>query len=268
MSKRRSGVDATRPTDTERALRESEERYRTLVESISDVVYAIDGGGVLTYISPVVKNTFGYEPEELIGRHLLEIVDKEDHELLMRRFSELREGDLRHSDYRVIGKQGDIKWVRTLLNPIMGEEGFVGARGVLVDISERKRAEEARAYLASIVESADDTIIGKSMEGVIQSWNAGAERLYGYAASEVIGQSILLLIPPERHEEAADFLRRIKRGERIDHHETVRVTKGGRLIHVSVTISPLKNPSGEVIGASTTARDITERKAGGGGKRH
>jgi PAS domain S-box-containing protein len=135
--------ELTERKQAEEMLRESEGKYRNLVESISDVVYTIDSSGVLTYISPVVKNTLGYEPDELIGRQFLEFVHKEDHDLLMRRFSELREGIVGHSDYRVIGKQGDIKWVRTLTNPIIEEGGFVGARGVLIDINDRKRAEEA-----------------------------------------------------------------------------------------------------------------------------
>ena len=122
------------------------------------------------------------------------------------------------------------------------------------------RAEEANAYLASIVQSSDDAIIGKSLEGVIQSWNGGAEKLYGYSASEAIGQSVLLLVPPERHDEVADFLRQIRQGGRIEHYETQRVTKGVRIIDVSVTISPRKNAGGEVVGASTVARDITEPK--------
>jgi PAS domain S-box-containing protein len=126
----------------EEAVRKSEEKYRNLVESISDVVYAIDSSGVLTYISPVVKNILGYEPDEVVGRHFLEFVHKEDHALLMRRFSELREENVRYSDYRMIHKYGDIKWVRTLTNPIIEEGDFVGARGTLIDITERKKTEE------------------------------------------------------------------------------------------------------------------------------
>ena len=126
--------------------------------------------------------------------------------------------------------------------------------------AEHKRAEEARAYLAAIVESSDDGIISKSPEGVIQSWNAGAERLYGYTAAEVIGQSIFLLVPPDRREEVTGFLNRIKQGVGIEHFETVRVTKNGRRIDVSVTISPLRNASGEVVGASMISRDISARK--------
>jgi PAS domain S-box-containing protein len=110
------------------------------------------------------------------------------------------------------------------------------------------------------VESSDDAIIGKSTEGIIQSWNAGAEKLYGYSAAEIIGQSLYLIVPPERREEVVDFRNRIKRGEGIHHHETVRVTKANRRIDVSVTISPLKNPRGEIVGAAEVARDITELK--------
>jgi PAS domain S-box-containing protein len=123
-----------------------------------------------------------------------------------------------------------------------------------------QRLEEENAYLASIVESSDDAIIGKSLEGVIQSWNAGAEKLYGYTSSEAVGKSILLIIPPERQAEFEEFLQAIKRGEKIRHHDTVRLTKDGRRIDVAVSISPLKNSSGQLFGASSVARDITERK--------
>jgi PAS domain S-box-containing protein len=124
----------------------------------------------------------------------------------------------------------------------------------------RQRAEATRDYLASIVEFSGDAIVGKGPEGVIQTWNAGAEKLYGYEASEVIGQSIFLIVPPERRKEVEDILNRIKRDEQIAPRETVRVTKDGRRIDVSIAISSLKNARGEVVGASTVARDITARK--------
>jgi PAS domain S-box-containing protein len=125
---------------------------------------------------------------------------------------------------------------------------------------QRQRTEATRDYLASIVKCSNDAIIGTGPEGAIRSWNAGAEKLYGYTASEVIGQSVFLLAPPERRKEVEDFLERMKRGEEIESHETVRATKGGGRIDVSVTISPLKNVSGKIVGASTVARDITARK--------
>jgi len=122
------------------------------------------------------------------------------------------------------------------------------------------RADEARALLAAIVAASDDAIVSKTLEGVILSWNGGAERLFGYTAAEAVGRSIDLIIPPELRDEERSFLQRLRRGERIDHFETVRVTKDGRHIDVSLTISPVRDETGRVFGASKVARDISERK--------
>lgn len=119
---------------------------------------------------------------------------------------------------------------------------------------------EASAQLAAVVEFSDDAIICKSLEGVILSWNASAQRLYGYSLAEVVGRSILLLEPPEREGEMGPLLERVRRGEHINHFETVRRAKDGRLVEVSLSISPVRNQAGELIAASTIARDITERK--------
>ena len=128
------------------------------------------------------------------------------------------------------------------------------------DLIERKQAEEVSAHLAAIVTSSVDAIISKTLDGIITSWNASAERMFGYSAKEAIGQSILLLIPPERRAEEDVILARIRAGERIEHFETIRVTKDGRQLPVSLTISPVKDSTGKIIGASKIARDITERK--------
>jgi PAS domain S-box-containing protein len=125
---------------------------------------------------------------------------------------------------------------------------------------ERKHAEELQSHLAAIVESSDDAIISKSLDGTILSWNKGAERIFGYSAEEVIGKSIYLLIPPERREEEPRIVERLRRGDRIDHYETVRVAKDGRPIEISLTVSPIRDGSGKIIAASKIARDITERK--------
>ena len=119
---------------------------------------------------------------------------------------------------------------------------------------------EAAAYLAAIVESSDDAIISKDLSGVIQSWNAGAERMFGYSAAEAIGRSISLIIPPGREAEEHQILARLRRGERVDHFETVRVARDGREVAISLTVSPIRDASGEVVGASKIARDITEKK--------
>jgi PAS domain S-box-containing protein len=137
---------------------------------------------------------------------------------------------------------------------------LVGAVNMLVDITDRKRIEEDAQLLASIVESSDDAIVSKNLTGAIVSWNKGAERLFGYEAHEVIGKPITVLIPPDRLDEETHILELLRHGERIDHFETVRRRKDGSLFEISITVSPVRNAKGVVIGASKIARDISERK--------
>ena len=138
--------------------------------------------------------------------------------------------------------------------------GMAGAVLVFRDITERRHAEQRDAWLISLVESSDDAIISKSIDGTITSWNPAAQRLYGYAASEIIGRSIMTIVPSELKAEEQDILARLRRGERVEHFDTVRLGKDGQRINVSLTISPIKNEEGEVVGASKIARDIRRRK--------
>ena len=131
---------------------------------------------------------------------------------------------------------------------------------IIRDVTERVRVEEAHSRLAVIVESSDDAIISKTLDGTITSWNSGAEKVYGYSAEEVVGRPISILVPPERPDEMAGILKRVKRREAVGHYETVRVTKDGRRLDISLTVSPIKGPDGNVTGASTISRDITEHK--------
>jgi PAS domain S-box-containing protein len=171
----------------------------------------------------------------------------------------------RKSDYevefRILLPDGSVKHIHTVGHPVLNASGdlvqFVGSS---TDITERKRAEQATRLLAAIVESSHDAIVSKSLNGVITSWNKGAERLFGYAAAEAVGQNITLIIPPERRGEERTIVEQLTRGERVDHFETVRMRKDGSLLDVSLTISPMKDASGRVVGASKLARDITERK--------
>src|SRR6185369_12629787 len=144
--------------------------------------------------------------------------------------------------------------------PVVDGNRVAGIHAVVRDLGELKRVEEARLRLAAIVESSDDAIIAKDLQGIITDWNSGAQRIFGYAAEEVIGRSVTLLIPPERMEEEALILSKLRKGERIDHFETVRVRKDGKRIDISLTTSPIKDKQGRTIGASKIARDITERK--------
>ena len=137
---------------------------------------------------------------------------------------------------------------------------LIGGVNMLVDITDHKRAEEVQQRFAAIIESSDDAILSKNLDGIIASWNPGAERLFGYKAEEIVGKSVTLLIPAERHNEEPEIIGRIRRGERIEHYETVRLRKDGSLIDISLTVSPIKDRQGNVIGASKIARDITERK--------
>ncbi|QBR72273.1 PAS domain S-box protein [Beijerinckiaceae bacterium] len=131
---------------------------------------------------------------------------------------------------------------------------------MMVDPTDGKQAAEAEQWLAAIVECSDDAIISKNVDGIITTWNLGAERLFGYTAEEIIGKPITILIPPERIDEEPGILARIRRGERIDHYETVRRCKDGSLVDISLTVSPVKDADGRIIGASKIARDITERR--------
>jgi PAS domain S-box-containing protein len=147
------------------------------------------------------------------------------------------------------------------IDPIRDQDGAIlGVVNFFHDISERKRAERATGLLAAIVDSSDDAIVSKNLDGLITSWNRGAERLFGYSPEEAIGQNIRLIIPPDRWSEEAELLARLRLGEPIDHFETVRLRKDGTTIDISVTISPLKDAAGRVIGASKVGRDISERK--------
>jgi PAS domain S-box-containing protein len=145
--------------------------------------------------------------------------------------------------------------------PLHDEAGrLIGAINLLIDITKLWETEADQARLAAIVESSHDAIISKTLEGRVTSWNAGATKLFGYEEKDIIGQPIMRLIPPERHEEEQDLLARVRRGERIGHYETVRLARDGRRIDISLTLSPVRDSSGKVTGTSSIARDITERK--------
>lgn len=160
-------------------------------------------------------------------------------------------------EYRYIHPQRGLRW---FFCKGRRQPGHSQMYGILMDVTDRKEAEIAGARLAAIVESSDDAIVAKDLNGMITSWNIGAERIFEYTAEEAIGQHITLIIPPEHHSEEDEILRRLRAGQRIDHFETVRVAKSGRRIYVSLTVSPVRDSHGRVIGASKIARDITQRR--------
>ena len=176
-------------------------------------------------------------------------------------YHSIANGKVWHGEIKNRAKDGSIYWVDTTIVPFMIAEGkprqYVAIRA---DITERKRAEEARERLAAVVESSDDAIISKTLDGTITAWNSGAEKLFGYMSAEALAKPMLMLLPPERASEESDILARIRLGESVNHFETIRVRKDGTTIDVSASISPIRDSSGAIVGASNIARDITERK--------
>jgi PAS domain S-box-containing protein len=248
---------------TERALRESEESYRILAQTASDVIIKIDAESTIIFINSASERVFGYKPTELIGQSLTTLIPEN-----------LRESHRKGiSHYLQTGKQ-NLAW-ESLELPALHRDGHIfplevsfgefnqdGKHyfiGVARDISERKQTEKATAYLAAIVKSSDDGIISKDLNGIITSWNKTAEKIFGYTAEEMVGKPVITLIPPHLHSEETLILRRIRKGEAIEHFETIRRRKDGTDISIALTVSPIQDEAGNIIGASKIVRDITER---------
>jgi PAS domain S-box-containing protein len=202
----------------------------------------------------------GYTREQLLGQELWQIGLFKDREANLEALRELQEkGFIRYETVPLHTKNGQRREVEFVSN-LYQANGHKIIQCNIRDITERKRAEEALLHLAAIVESSDDAILGKNLEGIITSWNGAAERMYGYRAEEMVGQPVTLLFAPDRQDEFSQIMAHIRRGERVDHYETTRMRKDGTFLTVSVTVSPIKDSTGTIIGASAIARDITEHK--------
>jgi len=233
-----------------------------IVDSTDDAIVTKSLDGTIRSWNKGAEKIFGYTSREAIGKPILLLFPKDRYPEESEIISMIRSGKLiDHYETVRVRKDGRLIDVSVTISPLFDANGgVVGATKVARDITEQKRKAELRSHLASIIESSDDAIISKTREGIIESWNRGAEKIFGYTAQEAIGKPILMIVPPDRKYEEADILARICRGERIDHFETVRVRKDGSLIDVSVTISPIVNAEGKVVGASKVARDISEQK--------
>jgi PAS domain S-box-containing protein len=249
---------------------ESESHFRLLLENLPAGAYTCDSEGLITYYNEQAVRLWGRAPQlhdpvdRFCGSFKLYRADDGapiNHDQCWMALALRERRDFNGQEIIIERPDGSRVTGLAHANPIFDADGrLLGAVNILVDISDRKQAEEAHGFLAAIVASSDDAIVGKTLEGRVLSWNAGAERLFGYTAEEMIGQSILRIIPPERRDEETLILSKISRGERIDHFETVRVDKHGRRLDISLTVSPVCDKAGRVIGASKVARDISERK--------
>jgi PAS domain S-box-containing protein len=240
---------------------ESEKRFRAIVETTPECVKLVAADGTLMHMNSVGLSMVQADSSEtVIGKCVYDLIAPEDRERY-REFNERICADDRGSlEFDIVGLKGERRHMETHAAPLQTTDGSCVQLAVTLDITERKVAEEVRRRLAAIVESSHDAIIGKDLNGIVTSWNPGAERLFGYSASEMIGRPITTIIPPELQEDEQRILKTIGRGEGVEHFETVRLTKGGERIDVSLTISPVKDDAGRVIGASKTARDITQQK--------
>jgi PAS domain S-box-containing protein len=213
--------------------------------------------------SPRGANVFGIpEGQPITWKNLRELLDPEDAERARRAVEDALANHADYSvEYRVTRPDGKHIWVAAQGKGVYGaDESIQGMIGVVSDITERKSVEELRNRLAAIVESSDDAIISKTLDGTILTWNKGAERIFGYTASEAIGRSILILIPEDRTHEEHEILASLGRGERIEHFETERLRKDGRKLFISLSVSPVKDAQGQIIGAAKIARDVTDQK--------
>jgi PAS domain S-box-containing protein len=253
--------------ETSAALRHQHEQLRVTLASIGDAVIVTDTNGVVTFLNPVAQELTGWLPQEAAGQPLdrvFRIINEHTRAPAEDPVSKVLQdgvvvGLANHT--LLLSKDGREIPIDDSAAPIRGEDGTVaGVVLVFRDVTEARRAIEARLYLAAIVESSDDAIIGKDLNGIIVSWNKGAERLYGYTAAEIVGRPLALLVPPDHPNELPALMERLKRGERIEHYETVRVCKDGRRLDMSLTISPIVDAEGNIIGASKIARDITARR--------
>ena len=227
------------------------------------IVATTDVQGTITYVNDKFCSISQYSRAELIGRNH-RILNSAHHpkDFFQEMYHAIANGDVWRGEICNRAKDGSIYWVDTTIVPFLDTNGKPRQyMAIRADITERKRAEEARGWLAAIVESSEDAIISKDLQGIITAWNRGAEKVFGYSTSEAIGKPMLMLIPAERANEESDILDRIRRGESVKHFETVRMRKDGTRVDISEAISPIQNARGVIVGASKIARDITDRKA-------
>jgi two-component system, chemotaxis family, CheB/CheR fusion protein len=247
--------------------REGEFWWRDLVEALPAAIYTTDAAGRITFYNEAAAALWGCHPEigksEWCGSWKLYWPDGTPlpHDECPMAIALKTGRPVRGMEAvaeRPDGTRVPFKPYPTPLRDASGK--IVGAVNMLVDLTERVNTEQIARHLASIVESSDDAIVSKTLDGIITSWNRGAERLFGYTADEIVGRPVTVIIPPERSNEEPGILARIRCGERIDHYETVRRRKDGSLVEISLTVSPVRDAQGRIVGASKIARDITERR--------
>jgi two-component system cell cycle sensor histidine kinase/response regulator CckA len=248
----------------EAELWESEEEFRKLAQHLHQVLWMIDATETkMHYISPAYEKVWGRSCKSLFDnpRSFLDALHPEDRARVVRAEAGKYQTGRFHEEYRILRPDGSVRWIWDRGYPIQDEQGQIrGFVGIAEDITERKQAEVDRARLAAIVECSEDAIVSKTVDGIVVSWNPGAERLYGYSAEEMIGRSIAVLFTPDHYLEYLQIMEKVGRGERLPTYDTVRRRKDGTTITVAVDICPIEVRDGEIVGASKIAHDITRMK--------
>jgi len=234
-----------------------------IVESSDDAIVSKDLNGIVTTWNKSAEHMFGYTQEEIVGKPITLIIPPELQDEEPQIVARIRAGErIEHFETARLHKNGERIPISLTISPIKdGHGAIVGAAKIARDLTRQKNAEESAFRLAAIVESSDDAIVSKDLNGMVTSWNQAAERILGYTAEEIIGKPITLIIPKELHDDEPRILKKIASGQRIEHFQTVRCKKNGKRIDVSLTISPLRDQSGKIVGAAKILRDITQQKS-------
>ncbi|MCF7804957.1 MAG: PAS domain S-box protein [Candidatus Marinimicrobia bacterium] len=233
----------------------------TLLDSAEDAIITTNPQGKISSWNISAERLYGYESSQAIGEHISLIFPGEDREELEQLLSDLEQGYRKEPFIAArVRKNGTEIEVSVTVSPLFDRDGqYWGALFIQRDVTKRRQRDKERRRLASIVENADDAIIGKTLDGTITAWNHGAERMYGFTSEEAIGQPISIIIPDDRSHELENIMAKLRRGEHIETYETIRENKRGEKLHVSLRISPIRGSEGKITGASAVARDITAR---------
>lgn len=263
----RSRVEATRARRALDDLRAQREWFRITLDSIADAVITTDPGGLVVSLNPVAEDLSGWGASEAEGlplKQVLRTLEENSHrtdDIPIAQFVLGEEIIASDGPSVLVARDGTMRTIERNVTLLKDDRGQVmGAAVVFRDVTERRRVELAQRSLAAIVEFSDDAILSKDTEGIIKSWNAAAERLYGYPAAEVIGKPFAILVPAERNNEVAEGMRRLRLGERLDHFETQRRKKQGDLIDVTIRYSPIQDDAGRLVGTAVVVRDISQQK--------
>lgn len=253
--------DITKRKDAAAYLEREFELLSAVIDSMPECVKIVAPDGRLVQMNTAGLRMIGADPGQPLDRvPVIDIVAPEFRAAWEANHRKVCEGQKLTWSFDIVGFDGVRRQMETHAVPIRLEEGLIGQLAITRDLTARREEELRALRLAAIVSSSDDAIVSKTLDGFVTTWNGGAERIFGYSAEEMVGQHITRIVPLELRPEEEDILARLRRGEHVDHFETVRVAKDGRRIDVSVTVSPMRDKSGRLVGASKVGRDITERK--------